>query len=151
MLDDSERRILRELQKDGRMSNVDLARKTGLSDSPCLRRVKQLEDTEIIASYTAILDHKKIGFDVVAYIQVHLDQRSEAMTRKFKEAVLNEPSITECFAMSGGYDYLIKVVAKDLDDYSDIAMKRVLRFPGVKDITSGFILDDVKTNGPLPL
>ena len=151
MLDDSEKRILNELQRDGRLSNVDLARKVGLSDSPCLRRVKQLEQTGIIDRYAALLDTRKAGFDVVAYIQVNLDQRTEAMTRAFHEAVMNEPAITECHALSGSYDYFIKVVARDFDEYSDFAMKRLLRFPGVKDITSGFVMETVKSNGALPL
>lgn len=151
MLDDSEKRILSELQKDGRLSNVDLARKVGLSDSPCLRRVKQLESSGVIERYSAVLDHKKVGLDLVAYIQVHLDQRTEAMTRQFNEAVMAEPAITECYALSGNYDFLIKVVARDFDEYSDFAMKRLLRFPGVKDITSGFIMETVKDGTPLPL
>jgi len=151
MIDDTERRILTELQKDGRISNVELADKVGLSESPCLRRVRQLEDADIIKGYTAQLDQKKLGLGVTVFVQVNLDQSTEAMTHNFWEAVRAEPHVVECFAVSGSYDYLLKIVARDLDDFSNIAMRRILKFPGVKDMTSGFVLEEVKGSSQLPL
>ncbi len=151
MLTTVERNILNELQKSGRLSNVELAEHVGLSESPCLRRVKQLEATGVIKGYTAIVDRRKVGFDVSAFIQVNLDQRSETETSKFLKAVHQENRIIECYAMSGGYDYLLKVIATNIDDFADLTMRRLLRFPGVKDVASAFVLEEMKTRGAIPI
>lgn len=143
--------MLSVLQRDGRISNVDLAKKIGLSESPCLRRLKQLEDAGIIKSYAALLDAKKLGFDVTAFIQVSMDQRSEKIRSEFMSAVARESLIVECYAVSGGYDYLLKVIATDLDAFSDFVMNSLLRYPGVKDMTSGFVLKEIKASTALPL
>ena len=147
----AEKRMLAVLQSEGRISNVDLAKKAGLSESPCLRRLKQLEESGIIKSYAALLDAKKLGFDVTAFIQLSMDQRSEETRGKFMAAVDQEPLIIECYAVSGGYDYLLKVIASDLDDFSDFVMNRLLQYPGVKDMSSGFVLKEVKASTALPL
>lgn len=147
----AEKRMLQVLQREGRISNVDLARKVGLSESPCLRRLKQLEDAGIIKSYAALLDAKRLGFDVTAFIQVSMDRRSEEVRNEFTQAIEREPLIVECYAVSGGYDYLLKVVATDLDAFSDFVMGGLLQFAGVKDITSGFVLKEVKASTALPL
>ena len=151
MVTSTERAILKELQRSGRLTNVELAQRVGLSDSPCLRRVKHLEETGIITGYTAIIDQRKAGFDVTAFIQVNLDQRSESETKKFLKAVHRKERIIECFAMSGGYDYLLKVIAHNIDDFADLTMRRLLRFPGVKDVASAFVLEEIKTRGPIPV
>lgn len=150
-LAESERRILEVVQQNGRISNVDLAKQVGLSESPCLRRLKQLEDAGIIKSYAALLDAKKLGFDVSAFIQLSMDQRSEKVRADFMAAVKREPLIVECYAVSGGYDYLLKVIASDLDAFSDFVMNRLLQYPGVKDMSSGFVLKEVKASTALPL
>ena len=150
-LSDIEWRILDTLQTDGRISNVELARKAGLSESPCLRRLRQLEDSGVIKSYAALLDAKKLGYDVTAFIQLTLDQRSVETREKFTTAIARESLIVECYAVSGGYDYLLKVVATDLDAFSDFVMNRLLQYPGVKDMTSGFVLKEVKASTALPL
>ncbi len=150
-LKSDELRILRELQRDGRVSNVELAERVGLSESPCLRRVRALEDSGVISGYTALVDRRRLGFDVVAWLQVNLDQRTEADTRRFLDAVDAEERIVECYAMSGSHDYLMKVVARSIDEYSDLTMHRILRFPGVKDVSSAFVLKDIKSRPRLPL
>ncbi len=150
-INEAERRILMALQTNGRISNVDLAEEGGLSESASLRRVRQLEETGLIKGYGAFLDQKKAGFDVVAYIQINLDQHSETETKRFLKAVEDEPRIIACYAMSGAFDYLVKVVTSDLDEYGDLAMRKILRFPGVKDISSSFVLDEVKNTHALPL
>ncbi len=150
-LAESERRILEVVQQNGRISNVDLAKQVGLSESPCLRRLKQLEDAGIIKSYAALLDAKKLGFDVSAFIQLSMDQRSEKVRSDFMAAVKRESLIVECYAVSGGYDYLLKVIASDLDAFSDFVMNRLLQYPGVKDMSSGFVLKEVKASTALPL
>ena len=150
-LSPAEWRILDTVQTDGRISNVELAKKAGLSESPCLRRLRQLEDAGIIKSYAALLDAKKLGYDVTAFIQLTLDQRSVETREKFTAAIAKEALIVECYAVSGGYDYLLKVVATDLDAFSDFVMNRLLQYPGVKDMTSGFVLKEVKASTALPL
>lgn len=147
----TERSILRELQRNGRISNVELAERVGLSESPTLRRVRQLENEGVIRHYAAVLDRRRLGLDVMAFIQVNLDQRTEVDTRRFLDAVRDEPRIVECCAMSGNYDYLLKVVADSIDEYSDLTMHRILRFPGVKDVASAFVLREIKTGQELPV
>jgi len=147
----TEREILRALQRDGRMSNVELAERVGLSESPCLRRVRALEEAGVIRGYTATVDRRRIGLDVMAYIQVNLDQRSESDTQKFLDAVGREDRIVECYAMSGTYDFLLKVVAHTIDEFSDLTMRRILRYPGVKDLSSAFALEEIKHSRALPL
>jgi Lrp/AsnC family leucine-responsive transcriptional regulator len=136
LLDRAERSILFELQRQGRLANVELAQRVGLSESPCLRRVRALEERGLIAGY--------------AFVQVSLekdDQRREA----FLTRVENEEHIVECHAMSGAYDYLLKVVARSIDHFSELVMQGILRFDGVKDIESSFSLQTVKESAPLPL
>jgi Lrp/AsnC family leucine-responsive transcriptional regulator len=145
-LDLTDRKILAELQANGRISNTDLARKVGLSESPCLRRVRKLEDDGVIAGYSTLLDHRKLGLDMVAYVQVNLDQRSEADTNAFMNAVKMAPWIVECVAISGAHDYLLKVAATNIDHFGDLTMKKLLRFPGVTDVTSNLVLASIKDN-----
>jgi len=114
-----------------RISNTDLSRKVGLSESPCLRRVRKLEGDGVIAGYSALLDHRKLGLDMVAYVQVNLDQRSEADTNAFVKAVKKARWIVECVAISGTHDYLLKIVAKNIDHFGELTMKKLLRFPDV--------------------
>lgn len=145
-LDAADQRILRELQVSGRLSNVELAGRVGLSESPCLRRVRNLELHGVIAGYAALLDHRELGLEIVAYVQVNLDQRSEAKTNAFFQAVREAPWIVECVAISGTHDYLLKVAAKNIDHFGKLTMKKLLRFPGVTDVTSNLVLASVKEN-----
>lgn len=146
----SERQILRALQRNGRMSNVDLAQAIGLSESPCFRRVKHLEEQNVITGYSAVVDQRRLGLEVTAFVQVDLEQGSEGDTERFMDAVKAEDYIIECFAMSGEYDYLLKVVAKNIDHFGEVSMKRILKFPGVKNIVSSFNLLEVKNSRILP-
>lgn len=144
-------RLLRELQADGRVTNVELAARTGMSESPCLRRVRALESAGLIQGYTAVLDRRLVGFDVMAYIQINLDQGSAADTRAFLEAVRAEDRIVECHAMSGAHDYLLKVLAHSIDEFSDLTMGKILRYPGVKDVSSALVLKEIKNARAIPL
>lgn len=147
----SESLILRALQTNGRMSNVELAQHAGLSESPCFRRVKQLEESGVISGYFAELDQRQLGLEVTAFVQVNLDQRSTAETDKFLEAVRAEEHITECYATSGEHDYLLKVVARNIDHFGELSMQRILKFPAVKNIVSSFSLQEVKNSRVLPV
>jgi Lrp/AsnC family leucine-responsive transcriptional regulator len=147
----AEAEILRVLQAEGRISNVDLAERVGLSESPCFRRVKQLEDKGVIGGYAARLDRRKLGLQVTAFVQVSLEKQDDHKQQAFLARVEAEEHIVECHAMSGSHDYLLKVVARNMDHFSDLSMNRILKFPGVKNIESNFSLLAVKEAGALPV
>ena len=150
-MDRAEREILRVLQADGRISNVDLAEEVGLSESPCFRRTKQLEENGTIMGYSACVDRRLVGLQVTAFVQVSLGKKSERETQNFISQVEQEEHIVECHAMSGSYDYLLKVVARSMDHFSELSMQRILKFPGVQDMESHFSLKEVKLSNSLPL
>ena len=108
--------------------------------------MRNLEDDGVIAGYTALLDRRKLGLDMVAYVQVNLDQRSEADTNAFVKAVKNAPWIVECVAISGTHDYLLKIAARNIDHFGELTMKKLLRLPGVTDVTSNLVLASIKDN-----
>jgi Lrp/AsnC family leucine-responsive transcriptional regulator len=139
-----DRRILNALQKNGRISNVNLAKTLNLSESPCLRKTRALEDSGVITGYRADVDARKIGYGVLAYIVVNLDQRSETDTTAFFNAVEQEPRIIECVAVTGPNDLILKVVAKDIEDLGQLTMEGILRHPSVKDIASSVVIKQIK-------
>lgn len=144
-------KILRTLQKDGRISNVALAEQVGISPSPCLRHLKQLESSGIIERYVAILNARQLGLGIMAYVEVKVPQvANELIVERFKQAVIEEPAIVGCYITAGQYDFLLKVVAKDMEAYSILAQKTLLKLPGVQDLRSSFVLEAVKENTELP-
>lgn len=149
-LDEHERQILRQLQLRGRISNVELAQQVGMSESPCFRRVKQLEEAGIITGYAAIVDQRKLGLLVTAFVQVIMERQNDEQMRAFAECVQAEEHIMECYAMSGGHDFLMKVVARNIDHFSELCMQRILKFPGVKNVETSFNLKEVKHSRVLP-
>jgi Lrp/AsnC family transcriptional regulator, leucine-responsive regulatory protein len=147
-----DKRILACLQRDGRMSNVALAEMIGMSPSPCLRRVKSLEDAGFVKGYAAILDRHKLGLGIVVFAEVKVPQVADAViVERFKEAVLREPAIVGCFVIAGQFDFLLKIVVRDMDAYSALAQNVLLRLPGVQDMRSSFVLDSVKDTPALPI
>mgnify|MGYP001811938524 FL=1 len=149
-MDQTERRILALLQQDGRMSNVALAEQIGLSESPTFRRVKQLEETGAISGYAAIADQRQLGLEVTAFVQVTMERQPDSATQSFHDHVREEPHIIECHAMSGSHDYLMKVVARNMDHFSALCMERILKFPGVQHVESSFSLKAIKDSRVLP-
>jgi Lrp/AsnC family leucine-responsive transcriptional regulator len=149
-MDKWEQAILGELQRDGRMPNVELAEKIGLSESPTLRRVKQLEASGLIRGYAAIVDQRLVGLEVTAFVQVIMEKQPDARTEEFHREVMNEPHIVECHAMSGSHDYLMKLVARNMDHFSELCMERILKFPGVQHVESNFSLRQIKHSRELP-
>lgn len=145
-----EEAILRYLQQDGRMSNVELAEKIGLSESPTLRRVKQMEADGRIEGYAAIVDQRKLGLEVTAYVLVIMEKQPDTNTEEFHARVQIEPHIMECHVMSGAHDYLMKVVAKNMDHFSELCMEKILKFPGVQHVESNFSLRAIKNSRVLP-
>ncbi|HEX7037508.1 MAG TPA: Lrp/AsnC family transcriptional regulator [Pseudomonadales bacterium] len=149
-LDPIERQILRLLQSHGRMSNVELAERVGLSESPCFRRVKHLEQSGVIKGYAAVVDQRRLGLDVTAFVLVNMEKQPDASTEAFVAAVQAEEHIVECYATSGPHDYLMKVVARNIDHFSELCMQRILKFPGVLHVESSFSLKEIKHSRELP-
>jgi Lrp/AsnC family leucine-responsive transcriptional regulator len=149
--DRAEKEILRALQSQGRMSNVDLAERVGLSESPCFRRVKALEEGGVIRGYSAQLDRRTLGLQVTAFVLVNLEKQDDRKRKAFLAQVEAEDHIVECHAMSGSHDYLLKVVARNMDHFSELSMERILKFDGVTNIESNFSLVAVKENVGLPV
>ena len=151
-LSNSDRKILNFLQVDGRIANVALAEQIGMSPSPCLRRLKQLEESGIIARYTALLDRQKLGLGIMAFVEVKVPQvAGAAIVDLFKEAVQRQPAIIACYVTAGQFDFLLTVVAQDMDAYSSLAQNVLLRLPGVQDMRSSFVLEAIKDTTVLPL
>ncbi len=150
-LDAAEREILRLLQSHGRMSNVELAERIGLSESPCFRRVRQLEGSGLIKGYAAVVDQRLLGLEVTAFVLVTMEKQPDAATEAFIAAVQAESHIVECYATSGSHDYLMKVVARSIDHFSELCMQRILKFPGVMHVESSFSLKEIKHSPGLPV
>ena len=150
-LDNAESALLRVLQNRGRMSNVELAELVGLSESPCFRRVKSLEERGVISGYRAQLDQRALGLQVTAFVLLNLEKQDDRKQRAFLASVEAEEHIVECHAMSGSHDYLLKVVARSMEHFSHLSMERILKFPGVTNIESNFSLLAVKENAGLPI
>lgn len=146
-----EAKILGVLQQEGRLSNVELAKRVHMSESPCLRKTKALEEEGILTGYRAVVDPKKIGCNISALILVNLDQRSEKDTAAFFEAVQYEERIIECLAITGPNDLILRVVAKDIEDLGQLTMEGILRFPSVKDVDSCVVIREIKSVSPMPI
>ncbi|MGH6961253.1 MAG: Lrp/AsnC family transcriptional regulator, partial [Dongiaceae bacterium] len=122
-LDDIDRRILAALQRDGRLSMVDLAAQVGLSATPCLRRVKRLEQSGVITGYAATVDPAATGRSLHAFVQVNLDNHAEDTVTAFQRAIMARPEVVACYPISGEFDYLLQVMVPDLEAYSEFALK----------------------------
>ncbi|UTV99197.1 Lrp/AsnC family transcriptional regulator [Marinomonas rhizomae] len=149
-MDKTDRDILSHLQSDGRLTNVALAEEIHLSPSPCLRRVKQLEDTGVIEGYNARIDRQKAGFSMTVFVEVRLKSHADDKHIVFEQAILEMEDIISAHLVSGIADYRLEVVAVDLQDYERI-LKALQSLPHVKDIQSHFAIRSVKTAAPLPL
>ncbi len=143
-LSPTDMKILEILQDDARVTNQVLAEKINLSASPCWRKVRRLEEEEVIQGYRAVLDRKKIGLGVMVFIRVVIDSHSEAEARKFEEEVTALEDVVACYSIGGDADFLLQVVASDLDSYADFAMSVVRRLPGIKEMQSMFVLKEIK-------
>ena len=142
--DTTEMKILRLLQDDARITNQELADKAGMSASPCWRKVRKLEEDDVIQGYRAVLNRKKIGLGVMVFIRVTIDSHSETEAKKFEEEVTALEDVVACYSIGGDADFLLQVVASDLDSYADFAMSVVRRLPGIKEMQSMFVLKEIK-------
>ena len=150
-LDRTDRRILEQLQSDGRLSNQELAERVALSPSPCLRRVRALERAGVIRNYAAIVDPLQVGLGLLAYVTVKLEKRGKMPVDQFTRAAQSWAEVVACYAMTGDMDYLMRVQVEDLAHYSRFIMDKLLKQPGVIDIRTNFVLDRVKETTALPL
>jgi Lrp/AsnC family leucine-responsive transcriptional regulator len=150
-LDAGDLRILRVLQTEGRLTNQDLAEKVGMSNSPCWRRVKRLEESGVIKGYQAVLDRRSIGLGVLAFIRVGIDSHSEAEAKRFEKDVLKLDEVVACYSIAGDADFLLQVVARDLDAYAEFAMTVVRRLPRIKEMQTTFVLKEIKPLQALPV
>ena len=150
-LDKFDLAILHELQRDGRLTNAELASRVGLSAAPCWRRVRALEDAGIIRGYRAELDREKIGLGVLAFVRLDAERNTGDVTRKLEDAIHAIPEVVACHYISGSGTFELQVVSQDLASFSTFAREVLLNLPHVKDLHTSFSLGEVKAAGALPL
>jgi len=151
-LDRLDKRILREIQRDGTITNLELAERIGLSPSPCARRVKQLEGAGIILGRVTLLDPGKLDLKLTALIQISMDRHTPDRFEKFEEKIRSYAEVTECLLITGqSADYQLKVVVPDMEYYQEFLLNKITRIEGVTDVHSSFMLREVQNTTALPL
>lgn len=151
-LDNLDRRILRHLQQDGSITNLELAQRIGLSATPCARRVKQLEDAGVILRKVTLLDPNRLDLKLTALIQIAMDRHTPERFEVFEQAVSACPEVVECMLITGqAADYLLKVLVPDMEYYQEFLLNKITRIPGVSDVHSSFVLRKVVNTTELPL
>lgn len=150
-LDTIDRRILNVLQRDGRIQNVELAKEVGLSPSPCLRRVRLLEEAGVIERYVAVLNAAKVDKGLTVFARVWLKGQDVESVDHFTEAVKRLPEVVECHLMAGDCDFLLRVVAADLDEYRQFQIKHLTRIKGVQSVKTEIPMQKIKLTSELPV
>lgn len=150
-MDHKDRQIIRELQRNGRMTNQDLAAAVNLSPSPCLRRLRNLEESGAIQGYSADVDTKAYGLPVRVFVRVTLEQHSEAVVRNFEDKISRVDEVLECYIITGTSDYQLLVVVADLDGYEYFVRKRLQTIGGISSIDTSFVYSVVKRTTVLPV
>ena len=150
-LDKTDRAILQAMQRDGRLSNVNLAREVNLSESACLRRVKLLEQEGVVERYAMIVNQSAVGLPGNVFVEISLAQQQQEELDIFEERVLQIPEVMECYLMSGEYDYLLRVVVSDAAHYERVHHQNLTRLPGIARVRSSFALRTVTKATELPL
>ena len=151
MLDEIDKRILVEIQSDGRVTNQDLSERVGLSPSPCLRRLRQLETEGVVTRYVALVAPEKVGLPVTAFVRVRLDSQDDRHLEQFESAVISFPEVMECYLMTGEADYQLRVLVGSLGEFEDFLRHRLTRIPGVAQVTTSFALRPVIYKTALPV
>jgi DNA-binding Lrp family transcriptional regulator len=150
-LDDTDRAILRELQADGRISNLDLARRIDLSPPATHARVRRLEAAGLIRGYAAVVDRELAGFDLLCFVSIGMQVHQYQHIERFRSLVREMPEVLECHHLTGEYDYLLKVALRDRRDLERFAIEKLTPIPGVARIHTSLVLSEVKGSGPLPV
>lgn len=149
-LDETDWRILTELQLDGRMTNVELASRLGISAPPCLRRVRALEEAGLIKGYRALLDAKQLGYDLTCFAMIHLDSQAEPDLMTFSARIKSWPLVRECWTLSGDIDFMLKCTVPDLDTFQKFVTE-LTAIPNVRNVRTGLALQKVKDAPDVPL
>jgi len=150
-LDEFDRRILRELQQDGRITVQAIADRVGLSASPCLRRIRRMEEVGVITAYSATVDQNAVGLPVSVFVSIKLERQRASQLDRFAEAIADWPEIMECYLMTGQFDFLLRVVCADLSAYETFLRDKLTQVDGVRSIESSFALGQVKYSKALPV
>jgi len=150
-LDEIDVQILEVLQREGRISNQDLAERVGLSPSPCLRRLKQLESSGVIQRYVALIDPVAAGQPLQAIIEVRLDHQTSAAVDRFEKEIVKYPQVLECYLMAGDWDYMLRVQFHDLDEFREFCIGALSKIPGVANVKSNVCMKCVKFTTVLPI
>jgi len=150
-LNRTDRKLLDILQRDGRATNLEIAGRVNLSPSACLRRIRALESAGVIRRYVALVEPRKVGLGLMAFVTVKLEKRGRMPTDAFAKAVKDWPEVLACHSLTGDMDYLLRVQVEDLDHFSRFVMDSLLKHPGVLDVKSSFVLEEVKETTALPL
>lgn len=150
-LDEIDLRILRVMQSDGTLSVTEVADRVGLSQSPCSRRVSRLTDEGIILGKTVILDRKKLGFNAIILVRIKLTSHGRKSFEQFQQAVLRIPEVQVVQLMLGDYDFNVRVVVRDMDHFHGLLRNQIVLLPGVQEIQSSVLLDELKYTTQLPL
>lgn len=150
-LDRFDAKILDALQRDGRLSVVDLAELIGLSPTPCARRIKALESEGAIEGYAAVLNPARVGLAVLAIVQVKLTEHTDETVARFEREIERMDEVTKCLAMTGSYDFILEVYGKDLEALSNVVLKKLIRVPNVRDMQSSVVLQTIKRTARIPL
>jgi Lrp/AsnC family leucine-responsive transcriptional regulator len=150
-IDRTDQRILRELQRDARLSTTELADRVSLTPSPCWRRLKSLEAEGFITGYRTLVDPRKLGYGVTAFVSILLESHSRELGIAFEKAVMEIPEILSCHNVSGHSDFLLEIIAKDLESFGNFARDHIRCLPGVKEMNSSFSLKAVKLSREIPL
>lgn len=150
-MDSKDRQIVQALQAEGRLTNQDLSEQVNLSPSPCLRRVRLLEEQGVIKGYTALVDQKAWGLPVTVFIRIKLERHGDDAVTAFERAIQDMPQVMDCWLMTGRSDYLLRVIAADLDDYETFVRRELQRVPGIASIDTSFAYGSVKHAQVLPI
>ncbi len=150
-LDEFERRILRELQRDGSQTVAEIAAKVGLSSSPCWRRIDRLEREGVIRGRVAVVDRRKVGLSAHIFAQVRLNAHGRANLDEFAEAIRSFPEVLDAYVLMGTTDFMLRIVARDIDAYERFFFDKLSRLPGVQEITSTVALSEIKSTSVLPI
>lgn len=150
-IDATDRALLKALQDNARLTTSELAQMTQMSQSPCWRRIKRLEDAGLIAGYNARLDRRALGYGVMAFVTISIDSQDEGHSLDFETAVRDIPEVVMCHGVSGPEDFVLVVVAQDLDSYSALMQSKLRRLPGVKMVRTSFSMQEVKALQGMPI
>jgi len=151
VMDNFDRAILREMQEDSSVSNVDLSKKIGLSPSACLARTKNLVETGVIKKFTAIVDEKKLGMEVLAFALVNLTPLNRDTIRSFLELVNHLPQVQECYTLTGGHDYLLKIVAGDMAGYRNFVIDSLMQNSAISSVETSMVMGTEKRSVSVPI